>query len=105
MVVEDGPLLLDYASVSGGRCDGAKAQHLCNQVEAVLIVHKASVAGESESCTINEAVTPTNIFGQDTADKGPALQLMSGFTYPPGAPNGGPKCVLPALVVQLLVNR
>lgn len=86
---EGDPVLLDYCIASGGPGVGAKIQHLRSQVKTALIAHKTPEE-EDPGSTMNKTVSPEpTVYDLESDGIGPAGQLIGGFKYPAGAPNGG----------------
>lgn len=103
MSVEESPLLIEYATLHGGRSKKAEAKHVQNNFEAVMVAHRVPPMPGAE-CTINQRVTMTDPYGNNKG-KLPALQGMSGLQLPNGAPNGGARCAFPPQMLRVLVNR
>lgn len=103
IIIEESPLLLVYNSRPGGRSKRGAALHATNHVEAVLVAHK--VPSDKGTCTINQRITMDDVFGNHKGPVQEFKQTMEDLSYPMGAPNGGPRCSLPARILQVLVSR
>lgn len=95
-----------YNSRSGGRPKKDTAANISNSMEALLVAHKASRdVGGGGGFTVNTRITMDDPYGNHKGTIPEFRQYMPGLTYPPGAPNGGPRCALPTRLLQVVVGR
>ncbi|CAN0424804.1 unnamed protein product, partial [Scytosiphon promiscuus] len=102
--VEDHPLLLTYETVCGGALKKGQENHLRNQSEMVLLVHRPCVADKPFTC--NQRVVVSDVNGLSRGRKLPhAKQILSMESLPAGAPNGGSRSFFPSKAAHFLVGR
>lgn len=80
------------------------AEPLAQQSEIIMIAHKKT-QDDSQSCTINEGITVSDVCGFGRGAITTTLQSLHDVEPPPGAPNGGPHYCFPGNVLIVLVNR
>lgn len=103
VVVEEHPLVVTYESVAGGAIKKGQEDHLRNQTELVLLVHRSGAADQTFTC--NKRVVPGDINGHSRGVIPHDKQIVSLQALPAGAPNGGSRSFFPPTVAKLLVGR
>ena len=102
-VVEEHPLLVQYDAVAGGAIKRGQENHLRNQTEQILIVHR--ICPPDRPFTCNKRVVVSDVFGLSTGRYPHAKQVVALESLPAGAPNGGSRTLFPAKVAQFLIGR
>ena len=102
-IVDDHPLLVTYDAVAEGAVKKTKENHLRNQSELVLLVHRPCPSDKPFTC--NRRVVVADVFGHSTGRYPHTKQILAFEALPAGAPNGGSRSFFPGKVVHLLIGR
>lgn len=103
VVVEENPLVVTYETVAGDAIKKGQEDHLRNQTELVLLVHRSGAADQTFTC--NKRVVPGDTNGHSRGVMPHAKQIVRLQAWPAGEPNGGSLSFFPPTVVKLLVGR
>ena len=103
VIIEDHPLLVQYDAVAGGALKKGHENHLRNQTEQILIVHR--ICPPDKPFTCNRRVVVSDVFGHSTGRYPHAKQVVALESLPAGAPNGGSRSLFPARVAHFLIGR
>lgn len=98
-------LLSSYGSPHRGRRGHQTSDHVLNTVEELVLAHKKPAEEKKPGANANKRVVASDVPGMSTGQIPSFTQNVDHLQYPPGAPNGGPRVLFPARVLELLVGR
>ena len=101
-IVEDHLSLVTYDAVAGGAVKKTQDNHLRNQSELVLVVHRPCPPDKSFAC--NRCVV-ADVSGHSTGRYPHAKQILALESLPVGAPNGGSRSFFPGKVACFWIGR
>ena len=94
---------MTYDAVAGGAVKKTQENHLRNQSELVLVVHRPCPSDKPFAC--NRRVVVADVFGHSTGRYPHAKQILALEALPAGVPNGGSRSFFPGKVAHFLIGR
>lgn len=95
--------MLHYKAVPGGAIKRGLENHTRNMQEEIVIAHRVCPSDQPFTC--NRRVVVTDVYGHSTGRFPHVEQTIFLDALPPGAPNGGSRCLFPSKCLHYLIGR